>query len=168
MAKYRPGVWAARLLLDRYQLRAPVDVELLVVQIFQVPLYRTPLPDRISGELVFNEGHPSIVVNSKHALVRQRFTIAHEVIHLVCGHGPALCLEKADSSKEREANAGAAELLMPESYVRMHAIHYDYDIERLARRYNVSQQAMEIRLRDLGVLGDSRADKPGGVWGLLS
>lgn len=165
-SRYRSGVSAARLLHDRYQLKTPVDVDFLVVEIFHIPLYKIPLPDEISGELVFNEAHPSIVVNSTQPIVRQRFTTAHELIHLHCGHGPALCLDKADTWKEREANAGAAELLMPASYIAAHAHMYGFDLERLARRYGVSQRAMEIRLRVLGLIGGENRDKRY-QWGLL-
>lgn len=169
MARYRPGIYAARELLDRFQLKVPIDVDLLVVEFLHVPLHVIPLPDRISGQLAFNGTQPSIIVNSRHPIARRRFTTAHEAMHLHCGHGPSLCMDKSDTWKERQANLGAAELLMPASTVTAHAYMYQFDIYRLAERYGVSQQAMEIRLRELGLIGgEKKRDKqPGEPLGLF-
>jgi Zn-dependent peptidase ImmA (M78 family) len=59
---------------------------------------------------------------------------------------------------EIEANAFAAALLMPESFLRqdLKKLSIDFDdasqIEALAKRYNVSSQAMTFRL--LNLLGE--------------
>jgi Zn-dependent peptidase ImmA (M78 family) len=96
------------------------------------------------------------------AQVRQRFTIAHEIGHYVLGHLneqqrcfrdlPSNFMSDAMSEKERQANAFAAELLMPEQIVK-------YAIEKknvthvvaLANVFNVSQAAMSYRLKNLRI-----------------
>ena len=50
---------------------------------------------------------------------------------------------------EREANEFAAELLMPEAHLERDAEHNS--VSRLARRYQLSEEAMGFRLRRLGV-----------------
>lgn len=152
MALSRRGILAARALQNTYNLMAPVDVERLAVELLGIPVIRYDFPDRICGTLVYNDGQPIIGVNENHALVRQRFTISHEIIHHVRQHGAAMCMDNAGGWKEYEANSGAAELLMPAAYIKSHAIYYDFDIHRLAKRYNVSCQAMEYRLINLGLI----------------
>jgi Zn-dependent peptidase ImmA (M78 family) len=53
---------------------------------------------------------------------------------------------------EREANQFAAELLMPEHLVRQAALEEGADARRLADRFDVSIQAMHLRLRRLGLV----------------
>ncbi len=55
-----------------------------------------------------------------------------------------------DARQEREANIFAAELLMPKIMLAREA--HKYTLQALARRYVVSMQAMEIRLKELGLV----------------
>jgi len=66
--------------------------------------------------------------------------------------------QRGPESIEVEANAFAAALLMPEDYLRndLRDKRFDmYDetaVRRLAQRYQVSVQALTIRLMELGLL----------------
>jgi hypothetical protein len=88
--------------------------------------------------------------------VRRRFSIAHEIGHFMLhpGHarhergGP---VNEAVRAQEREADAFAAELLMPEHLVRRAALEDGADVHRLADRFEVSVAAMSLRLRRLGL-----------------
>jgi Zn-dependent peptidase ImmA (M78 family) len=75
-----------------------------------------------------------IWLNASEVAPRRRFTLAHELGHWVCQHlegktAPVYCRstdvqpepDAADRALEREANVFAAELLMPEEVVRLHA-----------------------------------------------
>ena len=57
---------------------------------------------------------------------------------------------KRDPRQERAANAFAAEFLMPKKPLSREA--HKYSLRGLARRYMVSMQAMEIRLKELGLV----------------
>ena len=116
-------------------------------------------PDSVSG-LTFIEGDvKSIGVNMNHASARQRFSIAHELGHYLSGHeaydhsktqvevGPTFL--NPHNRQESEANEFAAELLMPEPFLRRDLAHYGLDVPTLAARYEVSEQAMWIQLIDL-------------------
>jgi len=106
-----------------------------------------------------------------HAPVRRRFTIAHELGHLVLQRDDLFHVDEKfpvafrseDSSKahspfEVEANQFAAELLMPEKLLMRDVaklplgLDVEEAIAELARRYEVSEQAMTIRLSALGVI----------------
>ncbi len=102
---------------------------------------------------------------------RRRFTIAHEIGHLVL-HVPATkevfydrptdIREIEDGSpgeelpelrkREREANVFARELLMPEPLVSEQAHATGFNLPALANRFEVSVPAMRLRLRLLKLL----------------
>ena len=132
----------------------------------------------ISGMLA-REGNGFLIgVNTLHPKTRQRFTIAHEIGHLELNHlgqyGEHEILidrhfkvmlrdeksSQASDPMEIEANAYAAELLMPTSMLiverelRSSGVDYEDDelIHNLAIRYKVSRQAMTFRLANLAEL----------------
>jgi Zn-dependent peptidase ImmA (M78 family) len=133
------------------------------------------LPDEISGVLVplaspLRGKVWTIVYNSHHSRVRQRFTIAHELGHLLlhsftvphADHGFKLRFRNAESSEgsvleEIEANQFAAELLMPRELVVAEAgrLGLDYadpdgeDLAVLAETFKVSKLAISIRVGNL-------------------
>jgi Zn-dependent peptidase ImmA (M78 family) len=101
---------------------------------------------------------PVIEVNANDVRMRQRFTIAHEIGHHALGHGEG----KRDtidefslsntSPVERAANQFAAELLMPESRIRNLIFEEGIkDLKKLASKADVSQVAMQYRLKNLGL-----------------
>ncbi len=87
---------------------------------------------------------------------RRRFTIAHEIGHFVlhperCRPERGGAVNEAERMEEREADAFAAELLMPEHLVREAVREQGLDVARLADRFEVSRKAMQARLRHLGL-----------------
>lgn len=165
----------ARELLDEAGITsAPVPLEQLAERCRATIRYE-PFEGELSGMVHRRpDGSGVIGVNSEHSDSRQRFTIAHEIGHLLL-HGDEefhidekLPLARRDqvSSKavdprEIEANQFAAELLMPEFLVRKSVktlIKEDGDvtvedaIEDLARTYSVSAVAMTHRLTNLRII----------------
>ena len=166
---------AARDLLAKSRItEPPVPVEQLARDAGAVISYQPFEAEDISGLLYRTAGTaPVIGVNSNNPKVRQRFTIAHEFGHLTLHYGHDLILERlvrlnfrdatsstASDSEEIEANTFAAELLMPEDFLRRSLTVLlqgrplaDLEVvRRLARRFEVSQSAMEYRLTNLGML----------------
>lgn len=101
---------------------------------------------------------------------RRRFTIAHEIGHLVL-HAPTskgvfydrpTDIREIDGDspgelpelrqREREANVFARELLMPEPLVNEQAHATGFNLPALASRFEVSVPAMRLRLRLLKLL----------------
>ena len=106
-----------------------------------------------------------IVIRGDEAQVRQRFSLAHELKHVVddCfmhqktgpladGLYPEQQGYPAHERIERVCDAFAAALLMPKVMLRRDWTNGIQSIAELARRYGVSRPAMEIRLRSLGLL----------------
>ncbi|QYN02762.1 ImmA/IrrE family metallo-endopeptidase [Pseudomonas protegens] len=115
-----------------------------------------------SGDCYFDsKGRPVIRYNPREPQTRQRFTIAHELGHLLMGHirpgqrahrDPMRSYDAYhERPMERQANEFAAQLLMPESVVRM-AAKSNPNTQDLARNFNVSADAMGYRIRNLGII----------------
>jgi Zn-dependent peptidase ImmA (M78 family) len=151
----------------------PVPVE-RVAQGEGARIARRPFDDGDLSGMLYREpkGPAVIAVNARNAPTRQRFTIAHEIAHLLL-HEPTLQVDRPISGRFRdersalavdrdeiEANQFAAALLMKREWVlddaqqllRQHPELPDEEVvRRLADRYEVSRQAMEFRLANLGL-----------------
>jgi Zn-dependent peptidase ImmA (M78 family) len=83
---------------------------------------------------------------------RQRFTIAHEIGHLVL-HRTSLAMRYDynfnEGPEEAQANGYAAALLIPMWMLAEYAPTYDHKVAPLAELFDVSREAMNIRLRKL-------------------
>ena len=126
--------------------------------------------DRSMSGLLYRDGDQVIIgVNSAHAQQRRRFTIAHEIGHLVLHPGRPLVMDHvrvnfrdvnsslATDRDEIQANAFAAEVLMPRDRVLSEARRLleagseASMVSDLAQGFDVSEQAMEYRLINLGL-----------------
>jgi len=96
-----------------------------------------------------------IVVNRNIPRTRKRYTVAHEIGHLILHHAPVQFLRTnapvVDSAREAEANAFASELFMPIQAVRR-IVPVQRNLHRLAETFAVSTEAMLWRLKDLDLL----------------
>ncbi len=156
--------------LDRMGISdSPVPVEQIARRLGVQVTYESFDGD-ISGMLFRGEGTAVIGVNSRHAPTRQRFTVAHEIGHLEMHKGQPVFIDRfvrvnlrdgQSTSEERQANAFAAELLMPRSLVpeeidkivaKRHNLTPPDLVSALAQRFQVSPAAMQYRLINLGML----------------
>src|SRR6516225_5201897 len=73
----------ARSLLDTLDIRTfPVPLD-TVGKYFSAQIRRAPLDDELSGMIFIRDNVPIIGINATHHPHRQRFTLAHEIGHLV-------------------------------------------------------------------------------------
>lgn len=99
-----------------------------------------------------------IGVNKAHHPFRQRFSVAHELGHYLLGHKIGDDEPFVDESfdkpipHEKEANIFAAALLMPKKSVTDDANKNGIDIKRMSKLFQVSEQAMTIRLLELNLI----------------
>lgn len=165
---------AQQLLADGGVTGAPVPLERLA-ELCRATIRYEPFDGEVSGMVHCRPGGGGVIgVNSEHSKTRQRFTIAHELGHLLLhadeefhiDEKAPLALRDAVSSqavdpREVEANQFAAELLMPEALVRASvgaliaddaSITAENAIEELAREYRVSALAMTHRLSNLRII----------------
>ena len=112
------------------------------------------LKDKISGFLLQEEGLTAIAYNKHQHVHRQRFTVAHEFGHLMLGHKNISCTSSLRSTDpyEVEANQFAAELLMPLAFMKEDVKKEGVDVESMAKKYFVSEEAMGWRIQNPFVL----------------
>ena len=158
-------------LLKEYKIEeAPVPIEEIANDLGALVRY-CPFDDDLSGMIYIKGARPIIGVNSLHHSNRQRFTIAHEVGHLVL-HRQLIAdhvhvdkrftvlMRDTNSATgtqrmEMEANRFAAELLMPLFLLQpmLKRKRFDIDderpLEKLSRKFRVSKQALDYRIRNI-------------------
>lgn len=116
-------------------------------------------PNDLSGKIVKSEERGgsegyAIYVNQDHPVTRRRFTTAHEIAHFVLhrdsiGDGvvdDGLYRSKLSNAMEAQANRLAADILMPWHLIRPRLDAGVNDPRQLADIFQVSEQAMSIRL----------------------
>lgn len=116
---------AARLLL-RHNLKPPYDLEALVLNYATVELHHFPLDADGITIGIGGEEKPQILINSNSPDTRRKFTLAHELGHIIIPwHTGTIVshLGKTEANAEyrkmeSEANQFAAELLLPSSWIR--------------------------------------------------
>ena len=152
----------AQQILDRYwDGKLPIDVKSLA-KAMGATIVAKPMAEE-SGSVEMQGGTPVIHFSSTESVVRQRFTIAHEIGHIALGHldgakkkfrDPAAHFSTGTSDpEEREANRFAAQLLMPRRIVEYALNEKNIrTVEGLASAFAVSQVAMKWRLVNLGLI----------------
>lgn len=130
----------------------PVELE-KIAEKFHLQIVHFDFAPAISA--VLKPDKMVIGVNQNHPPLRKRFSIAHELGHFLLGHDEKDFIDdKFDRPTpiEREANQFASFLLMPKSWVTKSVKEKGLELERLAREFKVSEQAMTIRLLELNLI----------------
>lgn len=146
-----------RLLSLAQVLGPPVPVESVIALLPRVTIRRFPdLPT--SGRTQWAGSQWVILVSSDEAPVRQRFSLGHELAHVVY-HPlsdttlPAYKEVSAEDRLEQACEYFAACLLMPRTWVkRAYCYEGIQDVPGLARLFEVSYLAVQIRLEQLGLV----------------
>lgn len=165
---------AQQLLEEGGVTEAPVPLERLA-ELCRATIRYEPFDGEVSGMVHCRPGGGGVIgVNSEHSKTRQRFTIAHELGHLLLHADEEFHIDEkrplalrdevsslAIDPREIEANQFAAELLMPALLVRASVgrlVEEDPDVTvedaigELARSYRVSPLAMTHRLTSLKII----------------
>jgi Zn-dependent peptidase ImmA (M78 family) len=117
------------------------------------------LPWHLSG-LSFRGPFTVIIINFAHTPKRRLFTLAHEfahvLFHLDRGHeDTAVSIASCQDPQEKEANAFAAEFLVPTADLRAYVdslgsrLKEPGHLDAVAREFNVSREALFYRLVQL-------------------
>jgi len=142
-----------------------IRLKSLLLKLNVLTLFR-PLTEAFSGmSLKINDNARFILVNSKHSIGRQHFTIAHELYHLYIQEKFEIHQCKTglfDSKNKEEYNADyfASCFLMPESGI--HEMIPDEELKKkkislqtvikLEQYFSVSHSSMLVRLKMLDLL----------------
>lgn len=126
-------------------LEPPIPVESLASSLgFQIVRLFT-----VGGEFsgLVSPRHKLIGINGNHHRHRQRFTVAHEIAHILLKHPPeSRCTMKEITLYNIEADACASELLIPHSLLSGW-LRKTSQVSFLARLFDVSEEAIERKMR---------------------
>lgn len=159
---------AARNLLKDANITEPKVPVKTLATISNCSVKTADLDEELSGMSFIKEGRRAIIVNAWHHPNRQRFTMAHELGHhilhadfLLKGvHVDKAILRRGPLSssgmefREVEANAFAAELLMPRNMVK-DIVPLDFDLHdetsliKFAKIFGVSASALGYRILNI-------------------
>ena len=133
------------------------DIERFIKDKYHIIIKREELASDISGKLKMEDGVWVMTVNSQHPVVRQRYTLGHELGHYLNHRGSKKSLEDSvffrssqKSSMEYMADQFAARLLMPESDINTLLKSGVKTVKEMASEFDVSLEAMKYRLEQLG------------------
>lgn len=163
--------WEARQVLERQATRLlrltetygpPVSIDAIIEALPRMTVRRIPnLPT--SGRAQWNGAQWVLLADAAEPKVRQRFSLAHELGHVIW-HPlsdnvlPDTKHSAADVRIEQAADYFAACLLMPR--VWMKRAYFDegiQDVASLSRLFGVSWLAMRVRLEQLGFVASAEA-----------
>jgi hypothetical protein len=158
-----PEISLARRLAERRNLTPPIDILSLVQNYASVSELEFPIDiDGICLDLKQHGKRPRIFYNKRHHEHRRRFTLAHELGHILIpwhvgsivddtsSHSPDLDLTYWQL--EAEANRFASELLMPSHWANQIVLKANNPVEaveRIAERATVSFAAAFIKTQNL-------------------
>ncbi len=146
-----PRVEARKLLQELRVTTLPVNLEDICRSLGIAVLF-----SKLTGLDGFFVKHPKtkatvIVVNNSDSVLRQRFSVAHELGHIRMNHGLSRCSMSGQVTRipvlEANANEFASELLMPKLLLQRHGYLVPEQIANLCR---VSLDAAKIRSEELG------------------
>ncbi len=162
---------SAQELLEKCNIRSfPVPIE-KIAKFLGAQIRFSPLDKDLSGMVYIKDGVPIIGVNALHHPNRQRFTIAHEIAHIILHKEelseevhvdkqfPILMRDHLASTgtdqREMAANDFAANLLVPQEALEKALKDITTDdiddepLDDLAKKFKVSRQMLEYRIRNL-------------------
>lgn len=152
---------------------ADQDLAGLIEEAFGIDVVITPLGDGFDGLSATTDGVAVIFAAPTAIWARQRFTIAHELGHILADDRQDLHLDPviddaaigADPTEAR-ANAFAAAFLMPEAQLRARVRRGfgKVDFAALAIELGVSPRALGIRLEQFRMIDKMARDE----WGSMS
>jgi hypothetical protein len=143
----------------KYQKTPPVMLGPIVKEL-GIPVKWIPLGRAISGQIMRDPLHGGragfvIWINSEDALPRQKFTLAHELAHYILHRDliesgivdDTMYRSELGNVYETQANQLAADILMPIRLIKKwREQNPESDYKDLAKAFDVSEQAMKIRL----------------------
>jgi hypothetical protein len=147
-------------IVEEFSHDIPVDLEGMARTLGLPIEYDPGLLSNISGKIIRSRRSPSgfrIIINANDPHRRKRFTLAHELAHYVLHRD--LIDDVVDNEMyrstlsgylERQANSYAAKLLLPSEAIYL-CHRRTPSVVTLARLFDVSEEAMRIRLSELNL-----------------
>jgi Zn-dependent peptidase ImmA (M78 family) len=127
-------------------LRAVID---LLKQSNDIEVCKWQFGENIDGVQITEGSSFTIGYNQERHVHRQRFTVAHEIGHIILGHTQSdhTFDLNCNKPKEKEANTFAAELLIPTEMLKKD-ISNGVDVKILSSKYFVSAECLWWKIEE--------------------
>ena len=173
MASENTNRGAKRAREAREALELPADAPLrclltVVEERARLPVIVADLPRHVAGACYRDGKHAVLWVNGTQPVVRQRFTLAHELAHAWCGHDGAGVVDTVETLSGRttnayeiQANAFAAEFLVPRACLE-EVVESEPTLEEvviIAAHCGVSAIVVVYRLKQLEMASEQRLER---------
>lgn len=143
----------------------------VIERVFGINVVIEDLRPGFDGLAWCRDGFRLILLSNATSWTRQRFSLAHELGHVLTGDAQDLRVDidimtasAGHADTERRANAFAAAFLMPMEAINAAADSMDDDaFARLVGRFGVSPSALSWRLRNLGRIDDRQRRQLGAL-----
>lgn len=179
---WQQGHYVAEQVLDHLHLddsplpAAMHDLAGLIESAVGVQVALEPLGNGMDGMSVSCARLKLAMVSTTTAPARQRWTLAHELAHLVLGDTQDLLVDRNvwghRSPQESRANAFAAAFLMPSELVKREwgsAVRPSQDlVSRLLDTFHISLDALAFRVHNLGLVNAAGRDSIRSMYPIVS
>jgi Zn-dependent peptidase ImmA (M78 family) len=160
---HSPIVKMARRVIKKHSLEVPFDLDNLVGKYAEIVYKIIPIDgvDGICLNLKTAGKTPKVIVNANSPQTRQKFTLAHELGHIIIPWHYGTIIDEIEENiepydsryweQESQANKFASELLMPFDWIfSLYKQNPDpeYLLYRICEDCGVSERAAEIRLEN--------------------
>jgi len=154
-----PEINLARRVLEKYNLEPPINVLELATHYAKLEAFPFSLNiDGVSLHIKVKGWQPTIILNDNRPATRKRFTLAHEIGHILIPWHIGTIVDEIDIEGtgdflywqlEGEANRFAAELLMPSAWLNKIMERHENPCEILSMMRQAADVSFEAALRRL-------------------
>lgn len=132
------------IILDLGIIYPPIDPFNIAIRL-GIKTFYGDFTDNGSGSLLYENGNPYIVINRNDPYHKQQFTVAYLLGNLFTGI-PGKQYDYGNCKEDKLANIFAIDLLMP---IDMITLYLDKPIDMLAKMFDVSEEAIYLRVKSL-------------------
>ena len=135
----------------------PIKNIFSILETAGIIIYEINDDEKFDGvSFITDKGNPIIIVNKNFSNDRKRFTIAHELGHILM-HNENNFPISSYRDKEKEANQFASEFLMPENYIKNSLRNLKLsEVGNLKSYWLTSMSSIIRRAKDLKCIDDNR------------
>lgn len=135
----------------------PIKNIFSILETAGIIIYEINDDEKFDGvSFITDKGNPIIIVNKNFSNDRKRFTIAHELGHILM-HNENNFPISSYRDKEKEANQFASEFLMPENYIKNSLRNLKLsEVGNLKNYWLTSMSSIIRRAKDLKCIDDNR------------
>jgi Zn-dependent peptidase ImmA (M78 family)/transcriptional regulator with XRE-family HTH domain len=136
----------------------PIKSIFTLFENFGIIVIEFEITEKFDGvSFITDKGNPVIIINKSFSNDRKRFTLAHELGHLMMHDFPIPNYRNIEKIKENEANRFASEFLMPAEYIKKSLLNLTLSkLGPLKNYWLTSMSSIIRRAKDLNCINEDK------------